>query len=246
MKGKLLLSFILLTGISVSAFGYQTKLKISVYSVNDGLKVKDAKVSLINNALSELTNEEGIAEFVSIPGILDVLSIEKEGFEGQSVFVNLEPDKLNELTFTLTPVLGELEVTADRPSNKLNDSGFYDRKEKAAGKFIDEEDIKKKRPYRVTDIFTGTAGIKLENIDGQLQVVTTRQVASQGKIFENSGPCPLRVLVDGSEIGTDLESLDSSLKVDEITAVEIYNSPAKTPIQYNRYASCGVILIWTK
>ena len=238
---------ILILGLQNPAQAFQTKLRVSVYSVNDGTTIPDAKITLINNNLTKQTNENGIVEFDEVNNSIDVLSIEKEGFEGQSVFLNLEINKSNESSFMLTPILGEVEVTAKTPTEKLNDSGYFERKEKSAGKFLDEEDIKKRNPYNVTDIFTGTSGIKLERIDGRLAVVTTRQVSRPGKQFESNAPCPLKILVDGSEMGNlDIESLDSSLDVSQITAVEIYNSPATTPIQYNRFASCGVILIWTR
>ena len=243
-KYMFLLVALAFTGTSI--VDAQTKLQIAVYSVNDGRPLDDVKITLINNSKSKKTDTTGIVLFEDIQNTIDVLSIEKEGYEGLSLFVNLESNKFNKSTFTLTPILGEVEVTAEEIKKKLHNSGFYERKEKASGRFLDEEDIKRKNPYRVTDIFTGTAGIKLERIDGNLTVVTTRQVASQGKILEDAGPCPLKILVNGAEIGLDLENIDSSLDVNEITAVEIYNSPASTPIQYNRFASCGVVLIWTK
>lgn len=247
MKLVLTLLSILLIGIEYPAQAFQTKLKISVYSVNDGSTLSDVKITLINNNLSIQTNKNGVAEFKEISNPIDVLSIEKEGFEGQTVFLNLEINKLNESSFMLTPTLGEVEVTAQSPTEKLKNSGYFERKEKSVGKFLSEEDINNKNPYRVTDLFTGTSGIKLERIDGILTVVTTRQVSRPGKQFESNAPCPLKILIDGSEMGNlDIESLDSSLDVSQITAVEIYNSPASTPVQFNRFAPCGVILIWTK
>jgi hypothetical protein len=40
--------------------------------------------------------------------------------------------------------------------------------------------------------------------------------------------------------------LDSLIGTEEIAGIEVYNSPASMPVQYNLHAACGVIVIWTR
>ncbi len=40
--------------------------------------------------------------------------------------------------------------------------------------------------------------------------------------------------------------LDFLVRPDEIGGMEIYNSPTETPAQFNSFAACGAIVIWTR
>lgn len=244
IKGLVFFSlFIFSISTSIEA---QTQVKIFVFSVNNGGPIENASVTLINNELDAQTNKNGIAVFEDVSNPVDVLSISKEGFEGQTLFLNLEVNKNNESVIILTPSLDEISVEAKRASQRLEDNGYVERKDTGAGTFLDEEAIENKNAYRATDIFTGISGVKLERIDGRQTLVTTRQITKPGKVFENSGPCPLKIYVDGSELSTGYEGLDQAVEVSQVTAVEIYNSPSSAPVQYSRFAPCGVVLIWTK
>lgn len=243
----ILLSCLLLSlGSYESALSFQASLRIKVYSVNTGKPIADVEIKLVNNKLEAKTDSTGLAEINKIANPIDVLSIQKYGYEGQSVFVTLSTEEVNEFSTTLTPSFDEIQVEAEAQNRKLANTGYYERKGKAAGTFLDKEDLEKKRIYRASDIFTGIAGVKLERIDGNLVLVSTRQIVKPDGAMASAGPCPLRILVDGSEIAFDISNLNNSLDVNQIQAVEVYNNPSTTPVQYNRFASCGVVLIWTR
>ncbi len=63
----------------------------------------------------------------------------------------------------------------------------------------------------------------------------------------HQGACPPLVYVDGSLVG-DASNYDlDTIKVDWIAGIEVYNSQAFTPLEFNTVdAVCGVIVIWLK
>ena len=68
------------------------------------------------------------------------------------------------------------------------------------------------------------------------------------------GPCYPAVWLDGQMVhagsagpmGSGPAFLDNFVQPDQIAGVEIYNSAASMPVQYNLHAACGVIVLWTR
>jgi hypothetical protein len=70
--------------------------------------------------------------------------------------------------------------------------------------------------------------------------------------FANA-PCWPAVWLDGQLVHPgraggrdDPAYIDQLVHPVEIAGIEIYNSPASHPVQYNLYGACGVIVIWTR
>jgi hypothetical protein len=40
--------------------------------------------------------------------------------------------------------------------------------------------------------------------------------------------------------------IDQLIQPEQIAGIEVYNSTASIPVQYNLFSACGVIVIWTR
>jgi hypothetical protein len=59
--------------------------------------------------------------------------------------------------------------------------------------------------------------------------------------------CRLGIFIDGREIATRDISINRLISVQDIRAMEVYNSAAWVPIEFRPPGDgCGVMLIWTR
>ncbi|HEU0052716.1 MAG TPA: carboxypeptidase regulatory-like domain-containing protein [Longimicrobium sp.] len=141
---------------------------------------------------------------------------------------------------------------------RLESTGFYDREREGFGHFVRREDIEKVPTQRMTDLLRRVPGVQLRAMqNGKYEIVMRG-----GGMTSTSGTCEPKVIVDGVAVsqgrrsasgsfrgggGTVELDLNDVVKPEAVEAVEIYRSPAETPMMYGGANSmCGVIVIWTR
>lgn len=135
-----------------------------------------------------------------------------------------------------TVPLQPLVVTARQSRPGLD--GFDERRRAGLGHFIEREEIAHRAGGRVTDILRGVPGLAFRRLR-RGGVVTEMRGGSSGR-------CVPTIWVDGAQMGESEQStLDQTLTLDVIEAVEVYTSYGAAPTQYAS-AACGVILFWTR
>ena len=149
-------------------------------------------------------------------------------------------------------------------------AGFDARAEKhRGGTFFTMEDIKKRSPARMSDLFRGLSGISLTTSDGGKVILTSSRGArttfdgasassgvaattpAQGGQPMTTPPisgarCPVRVGMDG-------QLMDASFSIDDIPTssvhgVEVYTGSARVPVEFGagNNTGCGVVMVWSK
>lgn len=169
--------------------------------------------------------------------------------------VEVQMGKLTVLEIRMAPEALELEplvVTAEARTYHLEMQGFYERKTRGldTGIFFDPETIEARMPTQVTDLFYGIPGTR----------VVESTVGGRGVFFRGgerlagtpTGICWPMVYLDRHLIRTgglegDPVALDQIADVFDVSAVEIYRTPAEIPPEFNGpNAGCGVIVLWTR
>ena len=154
-----------------------------------------------------------------------------------------------DLALAVEPIeLDPIEVSVEARNLDLELSGFYQRREATSGYFITREKIEERAHLYTTDLFRGMAGVK---VIGGLGMGTQKAVLLTGSrsLSFSGGACFPAVWIDGQMVhegGGAPAFLDQLIGTEEIAGVEIYNSPASMPLQYNFRGACGVIVIWTR
>jgi hypothetical protein len=157
--------------------------------------------------------------------------------------------------FLLRPkpiVLDSLVValTRHRVHRQLQTSGYYDRLQRGFGTFITPEDIEKRNPREVSDLFRGVPDliVRREGILG------TRLVLNRPQL-QGGNLCDPRVFVDGMQMFNDPHTegmapgirLEDLVNISDIAAVEVHTRATSIPLIYGgTQQGCGVIMIWTK
>jgi hypothetical protein len=136
-------------------------------------------------------------------------------------------------TLALTPApfrLRPMVVSASR-RRRIYMEDFERRRALGLGSFVTRQDIERRHPHLVTDLFRELPGVR---------VVLDRR--GEGHLLVR-GRCRPTFYVDGVAADSG-PSLDMFLRPDDVEGIEVY-STATVPPQYARSA-CGAVLIWTR
>lgn len=175
----------------------------------------------------------GAFEFPPVPAGPYTLLIRQVGYRDLVQELELGSDVRTELTASLVPDAVDLDpviVTVERTAAPLLPE-FEARRALGIGTFITREDVERRRPMRVSDLFRTVPGVR---------VVSDRLGDAHLML---RGRCTPKVYMDGVATSEDL-SIDLSLRPVDIEGIEVYSN-ATAPVEYGREA-CGVILVWTR
>jgi hypothetical protein len=134
-------------------------------------------------------------------------------------------------------VLAEVRVEAERDAG-LDKVGFTQRKRSGFGYFLSGDDITKRAPNLLTDVFRTIPGLRVTPSGTDYVVESARNAM---------GGC-VRYWVDGAMWEAVFPGdVDRLMPPWEIGAMEVYNgSSVPAPFQMAGNSSCTAIVIWSK
>jgi hypothetical protein len=225
--------------------------------------VAGAEIHAVRSKSSQITPKTGVLRLESFfKG--DTLSVRRVGYHPIFVAAEAIPEDQPVVTIGLVPIPRILaDVTIDaRISTILKGVGFYDRRNRLSGFFVDPAQMAEMHPSRTSDIFERAMGARLS------------PAALGGRVvrFSRARDCAPTVYVDGvvmlaepavnlmpnlrtsaertSETRTDIYGQNDhgidEVGVRQIAAVEAYATGVQAPPEFNHTGgNCGIILLWT-
>jgi hypothetical protein len=186
---------------------------------------------------------EALGYSPSIDGILELS-------EGGSITVEiyLKPRPI---------VLDSIKVAVERAQifQHLEKAGYNQRQAAGFGHFITPDEIKRRNPRTVEDLFRNAPGIRILHGEAETGnagagiVVRSATLHGQSAVIDLPGYCWPNVYVDGVLVSVDpkLGGVEGAVELDQIAAVEVYTRASNVPSQWGgTNAGCGVVLIWTR
>lgn len=169
-----------------------------------------------------------------IAGGVAELTVRRLGYVQRRLEVDLKAGTTKDtLEILLTPVATDVEtVTIEGATGRLQ--GFNERRVRNNfGYFFDQNDIRRKSPRFVSELFRTIPGARLQ---------ASRR---SGNILELRN-CTPRIWIDG--VRADNGEIDELISPSEIAGMEIYPSFAGVPAEYmdKENRACGVVLVWTR
>ncbi len=137
------------------------------------------------------------------------------------------------------------------------------------GVFFTAEDIQKRSPARVSDLFRNLSGITLSTSDGGKVILTSSRGPRAGLVASTtSGVAGMTTPASPSEpsmsptvtgqhcpvlVGMDGQMMDPAFSVDDVPVssvhgIEVYTGSARVPVEFGaaNNSGCGVVMIWSK
>jgi hypothetical protein len=152
------------------------------------------------------------------------------------------------------------------PSFPKRMEGFYARRQTGIGQFLTTDQIEASGLNTVSALLTRVPGIVVTVNGSTPEAFTTLNTAlfggtriatqegrtaggqrlSGSALSATSGPCPMRLFVDGKMWRYNPNGLDA-IPLSEVEAIEVFRGLAEVPGEYSSdHARCGVVALWTK
>jgi hypothetical protein len=154
------------------------------------------------------------------------------------VDVTDSPGFLRVQMVTFESVLDTMKVSASMLRG-ADEGGFEQRRRSSGfGRFLSEQDIRRRAPTEVSDIF--------KSIPGVYHVGDTIKMRSAfGSFNGGNAQCIPNIFLDGNPMPVTVNDLDGWLRPTDIWSVEVY--PDVPPPQFQvALSGCGSIVLWTK
>lgn len=212
-----------------------------------GRVLPGAQVVVMGVGTLAVSDSTGEAHAIEVPAGPRLVQVHRLGYQTESFSAVFAAGETVEAEVDMVRAPIELEgvtVTGRTVSRSLSTSGFYARKRSGFGQFIDIDEIKARRPDRLSTLLRGTVGVQVRyceppncNDRGYMLISNLSNVSLKEA-------CPMRIFVDGMFV--ENANIDAH-NVHNIDGVEIYRHTAGLPPQYGGTgATCGVVLIWTR
>lgn len=170
--------------------------------------------------------------------------------DAASARITLTDEQLQELEMTIRPEAVELEgilVSTEARVQSLNRMGFYERKKTSIGTFLVPSQDDKTEQFNTSGLLRSVPALDIRR-----GVVRTLR----GGTGMAGTPCPMKVFVDGRDVGINL---DESVISRHVSAIEVYKSTAAVPGQWvsqvqagylgnggEQEETCGAVVVWTQ
>ncbi len=217
-----------------------------------------AQLQLMGDDQSRMSDGNGRFSFADLtPGVYRI-AVNHIAYDRMEQIVNVPANRTVEVNFNLSADPIEVEplvVTVVRDS-KLELRGFYDRQdigEKIGnGYFMEEADIQKLMPSRVTNLLQWVPGVQIHCGGGprNCTVIMRGGNPSLNSFAGQNGCVNSNVYLDGIRViraeSPLPESIDNFVTPSEITGLEVYRGASEVPAEFGgSVGRCGAIVIWT-
>jgi hypothetical protein len=217
------------------------RLSGTVLTAEGGRPIGRAQVSLSRGPQTR-ANERGEWMLAGAPVGTRMLEVKALGYypERRAVDVVAGAAPIHVVLSTLKAVLDTVRVRARVPDRHF--SGFEDRRRTSGvGRFLTLQEIARKKPIVVSDLFRSMAGMRVERTpEGGTQI----QIRG---VFEDW--CAPTFYLDGRSLGEiTAEEVDTWVQPREVAGIEVYVGTGVPPQFSTSMAGpmCGAVVIWTR
>ncbi len=208
-----------------------------------GQPVVGARVDVLGTPGAALTRENGEFSLSELPSGTQTVVVRQIGFAPEEVAVELSTRAPQRVTVALTraaQVLAPVTVTTNAADAGLEKVGFTQRKRSSGGYFITADDIAKRAPNLLTDVFRTVPSLRVvPSGNGSDYAIENARNPVNGCVKYYVDGAPWEAIFGGD--------VDRLLPTWEIAAIEVYNG-ANTPMQFQApgASNCASIVIWSK
>ncbi len=205
-----------------------------------GTKIAGAEVFLRGSPLRIETDDRGEFRLGKVPAGELTLAVRRLGFQPDTVKLMVMAGQTVPLEMTIHRLPLQLQPVLVYGRRNLTGrmAGFYSRKDRGIGHFVTREEIERRNPPNVTDMFRMIPGARVESRGPGRTIVR----------FRGSQCAPLTWL-DGTPLFAGEFDLDA-ISPRSLEGMEIYSGPSSVPTEFlgtrSISSSCGTIILWSR
>jgi len=221
--------------------------RVVVREVETGQAVPAAQVLVSRVGAVAVSDSTGLAQASVVPAGVRLVRVQRVGYLPESFTVEFRPGETLEAEVDLERAPLELDgltVTELMPSRSLRNVGFYGRRKTGFGRFVDREEIQRRKDSQLSSLMRSIPGVNVvfcprTKCDDEGYVL----LADATNVSINL-QCRMKIYLDGMPVKN--EDIDR-MSVRSLEGVEAYPRNAGVPPEFGGTGSaCGVILLWSR
>jgi hypothetical protein len=208
-----------------------------------GAPMANVRVEVEGTTSRALTNAEGAFSLGELPSGTQSVIARQMGFAPVTKPVELSTREVATTTITMSQPVQMLDPVVVRAESDLglDNIGFTRRKRGMSGTFMDADEIMKRGPNVLTDVFRTVPSLRVVPVSPYDYAVES----SRGNML--GGNC-VKFWLDGSQYDPVFPGdVDRMIPPYNIAAIEVYQG-STVPIEFSsaNSSNCAVIVIWSK
>jgi hypothetical protein len=210
-----------------------------------GAGVGSAHLHLANTSLQTITDPDGRFAFARVPTGNYAMQVQHIGYTGHRTALAVGEDDLDAVIRVAPTAIPLQPVVVTAFSLRLDAVGFYERRKRGIGTFVDRKRIDAMNVEAASDLLRLVPGMRL------VPQARSRNNQLRNATVGGRGNCRFVFIVDGSRTLSDFEM--DYLAGPAIEGVEIYSGMADVPAAFKAHATsvagstvCGVVAVWTR
>ena len=207
----------------------------------DGAPLANVRLTFWETGDEVTTGASGNYEIDSLPPGSATLEARALGYLPLTRTVDIHPSASAVADFVMESrktYLDTVRVVGTRVYESPQFRAFLERKKRGFGYFMDEDQIERRNPFYVSDLFRMVPGVRI------LPGGFGGQVLMRGTGFQ--AWCTPTVFLDGMRMASiDGIGFESFVSPHDVRAVEVYTRGSSMPGEFSTFDGCGAIVIWT-
>jgi hypothetical protein len=205
-----------------------------------GTAIGGAEIALRGSQLLVETDERGEFRLAKVPAGPLTLRVRRIGFRPDTTQLMVLAGEIVSLEMTIHRLAVQLQpvVVLGRRNLSGRMAGFYARKDRGIGRFITRDEIEKRNPPNLTDMFRMIPGARIDS-----------RGPGRNQVRFRGATCPPLTWLDGTPLFAGEFDLDA-LSPRSLEGMEIYSGPSSVPTEFlgtrGISSSCGTIVIWSR
>ncbi|MCA2989498.1 carboxypeptidase regulatory-like domain-containing protein [Gemmatimonas sp.] len=203
-----------------------------------GQPVNGARITLWGTGVETSANAAGQYQFTNLPEGTYTVEARAVGFQPHRAPADLQAAREAVVDLTLSALVTNIDTLRVRANRAVPLDEFERRRKLGFGHFLTEEEIRKKGPTYMGDIFRGLPGVV--TMPGQFG---RDRVLVRGTGM--TGDCAPAIFLNGLYVNIEDGDLDNIINPKDVRAIELYARTASIPLQFQTRNGCGSAVIWT-
>lgn len=203
-----------------------------------GQPVNGARVTLWGTGVETVSNAAGQYQFADLPEGTYTIEARALGFQPHRAPADLVGSRETVVDLTLTTLVTSIDTLRVRANRAVPLEEFERRRKLGFGHFVTEEELKRKAPTYMGDIFRGLPGVV--TMPGQFG---RDRVLIRGTGM--TGDCAPAIFLNGLFVNIEDGDLDNIINPKDVRAIELYARTSSIPLQFQTRNGCGSAVIWT-
>jgi hypothetical protein len=207
---------------------------------SSGAPIVGAEVTLRGSPVRVETDDRGEFRLAKVPAGQLTVQVRRIGFRPDTVQVMVLAGQTIPLDVRIRPFLVQLQamVVYGRRGLSGRMAGFYARRERGLGHFVTRDEMEKRNPPNLTDMFRMIPGARVESRGPGRNYVRFR-----------GAQCAPITWLDGTPLFAGEFDLDA-ISPRSLEGMEIYSGPSSVPAEFlatrTMSSSCGTIILWSR